>query len=336
MFEFSERTVAELRLDSHVCPMTAVAKSGLGAIGWCVFVGLRVTDMRDDAWAHALLVFAALVLVPLAWELLGESDEAEVTERWLRFAGRLQLPAALLLALACGLAPGAVAVLAAFPWVVLTGLLAWIGIRRIKREGLRRSLDGLCTDIALVFAAVGGAWVLIDRSGYSLLGFSAAVITLTAVHFHYAGLLLPLLAGRVQRELFFFRFASQAAVGVVLGVPAVAVGITATQLGWGTSLEAAAGCGLALAGMAVAVLHVRIALETRRDPLTRVLLGVAGASLFFAMTLAGLYAMRTSSAALPWLGIPQMRMVHGSVNALGFGLCGVLAWRRMGSAPATG
>jgi hypothetical protein len=137
----------------------------------------------------------------------------------------------------------------------------------------------------------------------------------------------------VQRELFFWRFAARAAVGVVLGVPAVAVGITATQLGAGPSLEAAAGCGLALAGMAVGILQVRIASDGRQPMATRVLLGIGGASLFIAMVLAGAYAMRAFAAPFPGLGLPQMRMMHGTLNAFGFGLCGVLAWRRM-SRPA--
>ena len=29
------------------------------------------------------------------------------------------------------------------------------------------------------------------------------------------------------------------------------------------------------------------------------------------------------------ISIPQMRLLHGTINALGFGLCGLLAWRRM-------
>jgi hypothetical protein len=221
------------------------------------------------------------------------------------------------------------------PWVVWTVLLARIGFMRLKREGLRRSMDGLCADVALIYSTIGGAWTLMDRGGYAPLGFSADITALTAVHFHYAGLLLPLFAGLVQRELWFWRFASRAAVGVILGVPGVAVGITLSQLRWGHSFEAAAGVGLAFAGMAVAVLHVRIALEAKRDGVTRALLAITGASLFFAMVLAALYATRANQTLMPWLGIPQMRALHGSVNAIGFGLCGVLAWRRMAAAAAT-
>jgi hypothetical protein len=112
-------------------------------------------------------------------------------------------------------------------------------------------------------------------------------------------------------------------------VPAVAVGITTTRLGWGPSVEAAAGCGLALAGMVVGILHVRIATDGKQPLATRVLLAIAGASIFVGMVLAGVYALRGSTTLFPWLGIPQMRMLHGTVNAMGFGLCGVLAWRRV-------
>ncbi len=313
--------------------MTAIVKAWIGIGVWGAFVVMRVADLRGGAWAQALLLFAALVLVPLALELFEEKEETGPAPRLLAIARAVQLSAAVFLAIAFSLAPGTWAAIAALPWVLWTVLLASIGFTRIRRGGLKRSLDGLCTDAALLFSAIGGAWTLADRAGYSPLGFDRDIVALTAVHFHFAGLLLPLFAGLVQRELWFWRFASRAAVGVVLGVPAVAIGITTTRLGWGTSIEAAAGVGLALAGMAVAVLHVRIALETKRALATRVLLGVAGVSLFFGMMLATLYAARASVTWAPWLGIPQMRMLHGTINALGFGLCGVLAWRRMGTAP---
>jgi hypothetical protein len=63
--------------------------------------------------------------------------------------------------------------------------------------------------------------------------------------------------------------------------------------------------------------------------LQRGLFFVAGVSLFFAMTLAAADAARGFSATpMPWLTLPWMRAVHGTINALGFGLCGVLGWGR--------
>ncbi|WP_414662090.1 YndJ family transporter [Horticoccus sp. 23ND18S-11] len=313
--------------------MSAVNRALLGAVAWIVFVIARGSDLRSDAWSHAWLLFAALVLVPLALDLLADADEAEQPARWFRWIQRVQLPAALALTVACWLPPGAFAALAALPWVGVTGLLATIGFARLRQGGWRRDFDGICRDAALMYAAIGGVWTLVDRTGYQPLGFAPAIVTLTAVHFHYAGLMLPLFAGLVQREVFFWRLASRAGVGVLLGVPAVALGITFTQLGWGRSLEAAAGCGLALAGMAVAILQVRLGLDVKRPLATRLLLGISGASLFFAMVLVVLYALRTSAAGGVWLTLPQMRLVHGAINALGFALCGVLAWRRMNNAP---
>lgn len=307
--------------------MTTGTRVWLGTAAWAVFVVARVSDLRADAWAHALLLFASLVLVPLALDLFRDDVEPPEAARVFGWVAALQTPAALLLVGACWLAPGWGALAAAVPWAVVTGLLASIGFMRITKGGLRRSLDGLCRDAALVFSAVGGAWTLADRGGMSPFAFDAAIVALTAVHFHYAGLLLPLFAGLVQRELWFWRFASRAAVGVVLGVPAVAIGIAATQLRWGHSVETAAGVGLALAAMAVAILHVRIATDGKHAFGTRVLLMITGSSLFFGMVLAALYALRASVVLVPWLGIPQMRMLHGTVNAIGFGLCGVLAWR---------
>jgi hypothetical protein len=309
--------------------MNAVTRALVGALAWIGFACMRLPAAGDAAWAHTLLLLAALVLVPLALELFRDGDEPAKTARWFGWLERLQLPAALALLVACWLAPGPTATAAAVPWAALTGIMAWIGIQRAQAGGLRRDLDGLCRDAALIFALIGGVWTLADRSGFRPIGFDPAIVTLTAVHFHYAGLLLPLMAGLAQRELFFFRLASRAAVGVVLGVPAVAVGITTTHLGVGPSIEAAAGCGLALAGMVVGILHVRLATDSRQSLATRALLAVTGVSLFIGMVLAALYAMRAFFAPFPWLGIPQMRMLHGTINAVGVGLCGVLAWRRM-------
>jgi len=54
---------------------------------------------------------------------------------------------------------------------------------------------------------------------------------------------------------------------------------------------------------------------------------LAGFSLAFGMILAGLYGLRFN-LSLAWLDIPWMRASHGSANALGFRLAGVMAWNR--------
>ena len=51
----------------------------------------------------------------------------------------------------------------------------------------------------LVYLAVGGVWTVIARAGLRPLGFPDLIVLLTAVHFHYAGFALPVLAGLVAR-----------------------------------------------------------------------------------------------------------------------------------------
>ncbi len=279
--------------------LTANRRAAIGGIIWLGWMAVEAPGPRQDAWVHALLLLSALVLVPMALELVAEEDEKGRPARLMAWIRMLQLPAAFLLACACSQPAGSLAALTAAPWVAVCGLVAATGwLKAMKRDG-GTSLGRFCGDAALIFLGVGGAWALADRAGYQPLHFDPSIVVLTAVHFHFAGLLLPMLAGLVVRFFPGSRFAARAAVGTVLGVPAVAVGITATQLGWGPSFECAAGVGLALSGMAVAILHVRLGTERVGSWAVRGLFFVAGVSLFFGMMLAGCYALRSVAMPLP-------------------------------------
>ncbi|HUG10392.1 MAG TPA: YndJ family transporter, partial [Opitutaceae bacterium] len=175
--------------------------------------------------------------------------------------------------------------------------------------------------------AVGGAWVAVDRFGLAPLAFSVDIVQLTAVHFHFAGLALPVLAGCVLRETPRGPIATLAGICVLAGVPLVAIGITASQLGAGLLGEAFASAVLALGAMFVAFYQARLSLERRWPQLSRLLWAIAAVSLAFGMTLALLYGIRSLAMPLPWLGIPWMRALHGTANAIGFCLCATIGWR---------
>ena len=300
-------------------------KAKLGFVAWIVAAVLMVPNVHHGAWAHALLLFAALVLVPLLLVVAEDASATERSKKSLRLAARIQFPAALLLIVSFRLAPGIWAVLWAVPWAaVLLTIAAAGGLRVIQRE--RHSLPRMCGDAGLIFAAVGAAWLVADRGGIRPLGFSDIIVTLTAVHFHYAGLILPVLAGKALEQLGAPRVAGAIALGVIAGVPAVAIGITASQLQASLTLELVAALLMAVSGMAVAVVHVWLALQDRWPVIVQCLWMVAGCSLFAGMLLAALYGVRSVFAPWPWLDIPWMRALHGTINALGFGLCGTLGW----------
>jgi hypothetical protein len=297
--------------------------AAVGFLVWMAIAAVTVRDLRSFAWSSALLSFAALVLVPLLLGIATEDAEPPLAGRCFRGAARLQFPAALLLAIAGGLPPGPLTGLLVFPWLVMTALLAATGAVRLLQRGISPAWK-LCRDVGLVFVVIGGAWTLADRANVKPLGFGADIVQLTAVHFHYAGLALPLLAGCVLRQRD-SRIGNAAGFGVLLGVPLVAIGITGAQFGAGTIGEFVAAAVLAPSAMVIGALQIRLAFDACPPGFRRGLLVGSAASLIVGMTLALLYAAR-GVVAVEWLDIPWMRASHGTLNALGFAFCGACAW----------
>ncbi len=316
--------------------MTTPLKVRIGAAAWCAFVWFSVPGLHDNRWAAALLLLAALVLMPMAWSLVRDFEDTGWAARLWRFDLQAHFPAALLLGLAFLLPPGPGAVLCALPWAAVLGIMAVDGVLRIRRHGFS-PLGLLCRDVGLVYASIGGAWLLADRAGWAPLGFAPDIVLLTAVHFHFAGLLLPVVAGLALNRRPASRLAQTSTWLVLAGVPLVAVGISATQAGGPFQIEALAAWLLVLGGWGVAWQHLVLAVQERGvHPLARGLWLVAGLALAAGMLLAGLYASRAWLAPMPWLDIPGMRAVHGTLNGLVFSLAAVLGWCRAGRACCSG
>jgi hypothetical protein len=316
--------------------MTTPLKVRIGAAVWCVFAYFSVSSLHDGRWAEAMLLLAALVLMPMAWSLVRDFEDTGWAARLWRFDLKVHFPAALLLLAAFLLPPGPGALLCALPWAVVLGIMAVDGILRIRRHGFA-PLGLLCRDVGLVYASIGGAWLLADRAGWAPLGFAPEIVLLTAVHFHFAGLVLPVVAGLALNRRPQSRLAQGSTWLVLLGVPLVAVGITTVQLGGPVWVELVAAWVLVLGGLGVAWQHlVLTCVERTVCPAARGLWLVAGLSLAGGMVLAALYASRGYFAPLPWLDIPWMRALHGTLNALGFSLAALLGWCRAGRACCSG
>lgn len=308
--------------------MKTGTKTLIGAVAWIAFVIAARCSPASAAWLQVMLTFAALVVFPLAIDLVSERRDAGGIARSMKWVRHGQLPAAALLAISCGMRPGLGAMLVATPWAALTALLASVGFGRMLRDKWSRPIDRLSADVGMIFVVIGGVWMLADRGGLRPVELPATMVAVIAVHFHFAGLLLPIFSGFILRQIPDSRFASRAAVGIVLGVPAMAIAMAGTHFGWNPAIEAAAASGLAISAMAAAVLQIRLALDASDSPVAaRVLLIVSGASLFFAVLFGGAYSLRGFAHPLPWLGLPQMRALHGTLAAVGFALCGALGWK---------
>lgn len=300
----------------------------LGGLAWVITLAIVHPAPTDAAWAKALLMLAPLVLVPLSLRLVCATNGTDETSRLWQIVAGAQLPAALSLGGSFLLPQGVLAALMSAPWLATTGHIALLGLARVRRVR-RGPMHELCVAVGMIYLAIGAAWATLDRAGIRPLDFDPIIVLLTAIHFHYAGFVLPILAGLAMRELN-GRTAVVAGFGAILAVPLVAVGITTTQLGIGPTLEFVSAWFMALAGVLTGSLYVRVALDLRQTRLVRVLWIIAGVSLIGSMGLAALYGSRFL-ISLPWLDIEWMRAVHGTANTFGFAFVGLIGWQMAGA-----
>lgn len=286
-----------------------------------------VWQLVTGAFAPAVLfALSPLVLVPLLMSTIHVEGPGTALTRGLAWS---QLLCALPLPLAMSLPAGPLAMISCLPWFCWTAALALEGLARLRQRwragGWRALYDGELAIIAgLGFPVIGSGWLLCDRLALAPLGFSPLIVLLTAVHFHHAGFTLPLSAGLLARwqhqrprdsSATVWRLA---ALGVVVSVPLVAIGISVSpeiEL-FGAWLTAAAaitvGCGLLVRARSLPVIPALLS-------------ALAGASLIGAMVFSASYAW-TEFHGVPWPDIMAMVQLHGAVNALGFGLLGAWAW----------
>jgi hypothetical protein len=263
-----------------------------------------------------LFLLAPLVLVPLGYRLLEVAAPGSGPPV---IAVRLLPVGAGLLLVSFLIPSGFFAAVLATPWLAITAWTALVAGARLARDPAPLQPDVRhATDASVAFLAVGATFAVIDRLGVQPFGFSTAVTLLTAVHFHFAGFVLPLagalaFARRPSRWL-------EVALGVVIvGIPVTALGFLGLPLAnWvGAVLTASGGLLVGVATIAIARTFVRrsaVALAV-----------VAGASLIVSMPMAIVYGTGTLLGTT-WLGVEEMAAIHGALNALGFSLAVMVAW----------
>jgi Ca2+/Na+ antiporter len=263
----------------------------------------------------AIFLVAPLVVVPLGFRLLEVAAAGYAPPAVTRVG---MVAAGALLALSF-LFPTGFAALYAIPWLVLTGISALVaGVRLLRSPELMRPGPAHAIVAALAFLATGAAFAFADRLGVQPFGFPADVITLTMVHFHFAGFALPL-AGALAFACRPHRWLEVATGAVIVGIPTTALGFFGfAAANWvGALLTATGGFGIGLATIAVA--------RTLATRPAAVLAVVGGASLLVSMPLAIAYATQ-ALIGTAWLSVGTMAAIHGTLNAFGFALAAIVAW----------
>jgi YndJ-like protein len=270
-----------------------------------------------------LLLLAPVVIVPLGLRLVPLSGRLSTRMLWL--ARCLQPVGALAAVAAFLLSPGWPAGFVALGWLAVCGIASLAGLTELLETRSLRPLQ-IVPAAALGYLSIGAAWLVISRAGLRPLGFDAAIIELTSVHFHYAGFAASLMAGLSltmlrQRTLTTRRLGSTGALLVVAGTPITAAAITTrspvlTILG-----------PLVLAGgiFMMATLNWAVVVPMVGSSTARWLLRVSAASVALPMLLGVDYAV-SRIYAIPALDLRGMAAIHGDLNALAFTLVGLLGW----------
>jgi uncharacterized protein (UPF0548 family) len=263
-----------------------------------------------------LLIVPLVLFLVLGWvPALADRPSHPGEDRRRTLLGWFRGGAAIAAALSFIPSQGLLAGVLTIPWLLVACTVGAIGLGRIASR--RRFDPMIATDVALVFLIVGASWLTISRVGANPLGFSDTIVLLTAVHFHYAGLTLPVVAGIVASHSA-RRAVHLIPLAVVIGVPFTALGIMV-----GGDVEWLAATFMALSGLATAYLLVRYAFKVAAG-WARSISAVAGVALACGM---GLALGWSWSVKLGWrfLDVDMMARTHGSLNAFGFGLLAVSA-----------
>ena len=316
------------RSDDTVCAY-AETSAVIGAVVWLGVVVSRVADVHALGNVEAFLALAFLVVVPLCLRLVSTPRRDGTHSGWYRASVYLQPLAAALAVGSLFVAAGGTAFLLALPWLFLTLLVAGFGLWRLLPRGARPA-EELLLEAGALYLPVGGFWFVASRASANPLGFDDVIVALTAIHFHYAGFVLPVLLGLTGRALVQrhapSRLFAPAAYAVVVSPGLIGLGIAFSPF-----VELVAVALLAVSVVTVALLALLRVVPALDRP-AGALVGISFVSIVAVVTLGFAYAYTSygfthvAEAERGLLDIPTMVRTHGTLAALGFGVAGAAGW----------
>ena len=299
-----------------------VALTDLSAItGAILWVGLAVGLGLDPI--ERALAFAPLVLVPLGVGFAATPPFDGLAGRLYAAAVVCQPVGAAMLAGSLLVDSDVVAAAMASAWVVVAVLLALVATVRTARRG-PWPLAETVIDAGLAYTAVAATALVLYHLGVTL-WFSPVIVLLTAVHFHYAGFVLPVTTGLVGRCA--VADADSVLYRPLAGVVAVGPAIIAVGISFSPVVELlAVGVFTATVAALGGYIAIRIAPTRRRSQ--AVLLAASALALPVSMLLALAYGVAAfTGRGFAGLSISRMVSLHGTLNAFGFGLLATVGWR---------
>lgn len=297
--------------------------AAFGAFVWVTIQWFIPWHSTEITLTSRLVLLAILVNTPLAMSLISGTYSSDTLPLPLKIAEIFQPFAAIPAAISFVVTQGVTGALLVSPWMLVTGLIALGGLIRLLKR--KPGYSEAAMTAGMLYFPIGGAWLIASRLDYRPLGFGTAIVLLTAMHFHYAGFaasVITSMVGRVigQVESGFRVVYKIVAVGVIIGTPLLAAGIT-----FSPALEVVAASILALSLIGLSILIVSTVVPVIQNAASRWLLLFGSVFVFGAMIFAAAYSIGSVSGH-PIVTIPQMVQSHGIANAFGFALCSLLGF----------
>jgi len=289
-----------------------------GGLIWLILLGGVLVHKFSLSIFDLLFLLAPWVVVPLTLGLVPAARDNRPSLinssviRYLLFPGAVLTTTSFFLR--DGQTAGALTALS-----LLVGIsLALDGLMRLIRTRLQ-SFHEFCFAIGEGYAFVGALWLLASRTGLRPVGFHEPIVLLTAVHFHYAGLIAAVLAGLVASSMRTPPFLRVALFCAVLGPGLLGLAFLA-----GPRLKLAAVALMVVGECGIAVGTFRIGLSDAARTGGRLLL-VGSTCVILGMALAGIWAIGEYPLHA-FVNLEQMARYHGVLNSFGFGLCSLVGW----------
>lgn len=306
-------------MNSRALRQVTLSSAVVGALVWLCMATVTYALLPRLNTYELMFLLAPLVIVPLSLALLiGPHTHSKL----FTLACFIQPPAALLVVVSFACEPGVLTGILILPWLLMCTLIAIAGLTNwMQTRSLRVSTLTACA--GMLYLAGGGSALVLSRAGLAPFGFEEPIVLLTAVHFHFTGFAVPVLASAMPavfslsaREQ---RTHAVAAIALIVATPLLAAGWMLNSPGWKLLCVLALVMSLSL----LAALAIRIVLRPGQG-FPRALLAVSGGSVLFGMVLAGLYGAG-EFAGHSLIGLHDMALLHGVANGIGFTLCGLLA-----------
>lgn len=293
----------------------------LGSLVWLVMVAGTWSGWPQLGVIELLFLLAPWIVVPLAGFLIPSLDDSESpaekrpTLQWITFA------AAALATISFFLPTGPIAASFAGAWWLVCASFALRGLRRLWRHRAH-SFSQFCFAAGEAYLIVGGTWLVASRLGLQPVGFQEPIVLLTAVHFHFAGFLSAVLAGLTYERLRETRWGkplAAALVGVVVGP-----GLLGLAFLVGPKVKLAAVILIVLGQIGLATGMIRVALGNV-NAMARAMLLLSSGCVVGGMALAASWALGEYPLQA-FVELGRMERIHGALNAVGFGICGLIGW----------